>query len=76
MGARFKNLLLIAIAAAILVLPFAYALTAGRSKTGETEAVSVLVRYLRASYARDYQRAYRLLSSADQQVNPTSRIRC
>jgi hypothetical protein len=34
------------------------------------EAVVVLSRYLKASYARDYKEAYRFISSKDQQLKP------
>lgn len=68
MRLRIRDLCLVACGATLLILPFAYALRAERGNTADSAAVGVLIDYLQASYARDYKRAYRLISAQDQRL--------
>jgi hypothetical protein len=67
MPLRIRDLSLVACGAALLILPFAYALRAERG-TADAAALGVLIDYLQASYARDYRRAYRLISTSDRRL--------
>lgn len=66
MKPRIRLLVLIAVAALALTLPFAYALTA--RPAGDSEPLETLVEYLKTAYARDYKRAYRLISAEDRRL--------
>jgi hypothetical protein len=63
-----KKLLLIAGAVLVILAPL-YLLT-HEPRAAAPEPVVVLSRYLKASYARDYKQAYRLISAQDQQLKP------
>lgn len=65
---RIRDLCLVACGTALLMLPFAYALMADRGGAADSEPARVLIDYLRASYARDYKRAYRLISAQDRRL--------
>jgi hypothetical protein len=63
-----RRILLIAGALLLIATPM-YLLR--RQPSGSTaDAVNVLSRYLKASYARDYQQAYRLIAAKDRQLKP------
>ncbi|MGH7845311.1 MAG: hypothetical protein ACREQW_09090, partial [Candidatus Binatia bacterium] len=65
MGPRsYRNgVIFFAAIAVLLALPAAYLYTADRDPTSQ-ERLSLVARYLKASYARDYREAYGYLSSA------------
>jgi len=65
---RFRESFLIASAALLLMLPFAYTFMARGSSAEDSEPIEVLAKYLQASYARDYKRAYYLISSQDRRI--------
>ena len=62
-----KLALLCAAVTVLLIIPAAYLQTAERAASPR-EPLTVLERYLRASYARDYIAAYRDIAAADQRV--------
>ncbi|HEX2230001.1 MAG TPA: cytochrome c oxidase assembly protein [Candidatus Binatia bacterium] len=66
--ATVRKLLLIAGALLVLVAPLA--LLKHEPRAAAPEAVLVLSRYLKASYARDYTQAYRFISAKDQELKP------
>jgi hypothetical protein len=66
MRLRNRTLVLVAVAALLLVLPPIYLLTAERA--APADPVQILVKYLKASYARDYKEAYHFISSEDRRL--------
>jgi hypothetical protein len=66
MRLRNQNLVLVTVAALLLILPPAYLLMAERA--APADPVQILVKYLKASYARDYKEAYHFVSSEDQRL--------
>lgn len=67
MRLQSRSLLLISAAALLLIIPPTYLLMAERS-TPSADPVQTLNNYLRAAYARDYEEAYRLISSEDRRL--------
>jgi len=67
MPLAFKNNAITVFAGLLLLLPLVYLLAGERHKPADQPAV-VLKEYLKAVYARDYKRAYRFISSADQKL--------
>jgi Cytochrome c oxidase assembly protein CtaG/Cox11 len=63
-----KKILLVA--GALLVILSPLYLLQHEPRAAAAEPVMVLSRYLKASYARDYKQAYRLISAKDQQLKP------
>ena len=67
MPGRASHMAVIAAAALLLVLPPAYLIGVERGNGGN-EPVRILLKYLKAAYARDYKQAYRLISSQDRRL--------
>ena len=69
MGKRtlHRTLLFLSALFALLILPAAY-LSMGEPHSSEEEPVEVLKQYFKATYARDYRGAYRLISSEDRRL--------
>jgi hypothetical protein len=67
MPSSMRNFFLIVAAALLLFSLPAYLLMTERP-SAESEPARVLMRYLRAVYARDYRQAYRLLSAQDRRL--------
>jgi hypothetical protein len=67
MQSSIRNFFLLAVGALLLFSMPAYLFLAERPGS-ESEPVHVLMKYLKATYARDYRQAYRLISSQDRQL--------
>jgi hypothetical protein len=64
-----KNIFLLLVTIAILVLPAIYAIQSASNRRPE-QPVQTLSSYLHFLYARDFRRAYRFIATEDQRVKP------
>ena len=71
MPSSVRNFILVAAGVLLLFSVPAYLLTTDRP-SAESEPVRVLMKYLRAVYARDYGQAYRFISAQDRQLKKES----
>ena len=64
-----KNIFLLLVTIAVLILPAIYALQSAGNRRPE-QPVQTLSNYLHFLYARDFRRAYRFIATEDQRVKP------
>ncbi len=64
-----KNILLLLVTIAVLILPAIYAIQSTSNRRPE-QPVQTLSNYLHFLYARDFRRAYRFIATEDQRVKP------
>ena len=64
-----KNILLLLVTIAVLILPAIYAIQSASNRRPE-QPVQTLSNYLHFLYARDFRRAYRFIATEDQRVKP------
>ena len=64
-----KNIFLLLVTIAVLILPAIYAIQSASNRRPE-QPVQTLSSYLHFLYARDFRRAYRFIATEDQRVKP------